>query len=47
MLYGVSASNPIILAGVLALVMSVCILAALIPAVRAARSAPLPILRGE
>jgi putative ABC transport system permease protein len=47
MLYGVSPSNPIILAGVLALVMSVCILAALIPAVRAARSAPLPILRGE
>jgi putative ABC transport system permease protein len=47
MLYGVSASDPATLSTVVALVLVVAILAALVPALRAARLEPMQVLREE
>ncbi len=47
MLFGVSASDPLTLVGVLAIVLGVSAAAALIPAVRAARVQPMQALREE
>jgi putative ABC transport system permease protein len=47
MLYGVSAFDPITLASVVGLVMGVALLAALIPATRAAFVEPMQVLREE
>lgn len=47
MLFGVSAADPLTLAGVIALVAAVAALAALVPAVRAARVEPMRVLREE
>jgi ABC-type lipoprotein release transport system permease subunit len=47
MLFGVSAGDPLTLAGVIALVAAVAVLAALVPAVRAARVEPMKVLRDE
>jgi putative ABC transport system permease protein len=47
MLFGVSATDPTTVAGVLALVLAVSAAAALIPAVRAARVEPMQALREE
>jgi putative ABC transport system permease protein len=47
MLYGVTASDPLTLAGVVGLVMAVAALAALAPAARAARVDPMEALRRE
>ena len=45
MLYGVSASDPLTLSTVVALVLAVATLAALVPAIRAARLEPMQVLR--
>jgi putative ABC transport system permease protein len=47
MLYGVSASDPITLSTVVAIVLGVAVLAALVPAARAALAEPMRILREE
>jgi ABC-type antimicrobial peptide transport system permease subunit len=47
MLFGVSPFDAVTLAGVIALVTSVAIVAALVPALRAARVAPMTVLREE
>ncbi len=47
MLFGVSASDPLTLGGVIALVVTVAVLAALLPAWRAARVEPMRVLREE
>jgi predicted lysophospholipase L1 biosynthesis ABC-type transport system permease subunit len=47
MLYGVSATDPGVLAGVVALVLCVTALASLVPALRAARLDPMRVLRDE
>jgi putative ABC transport system permease protein len=47
MLYGVSPSDPATLSGVVIIVMAVGVLAALLPAVRAARVDPMQVLREE
>jgi predicted permease len=47
MLYGVSPSDPVTLAGVVAIVLAVASLAALIPAARAALVEPMQVLREE
>lgn len=46
MLYGVSPTDPVAFGGVLALLAAVAILASLIPARRASRTAPIDVLRG-
>jgi hypothetical protein len=46
MLYGVSASDPLTLSTVVAIVLAVAALAALVPATRAARLEPMQVLRG-
>jgi ABC-type antimicrobial peptide transport system permease subunit len=45
MLYGVSASDPLTLSTVVVIVLAVAILAALVPATRAARLEPMEVLR--
>jgi len=47
MLYGVSASDPATLSSVVAIVLGVAVLAALVPAARAAFIEPMRILREE
>jgi ABC-type antimicrobial peptide transport system permease subunit len=47
MLFGVSPFDPATLAGVFALVAAVAVAAALIPSLRAARVAPMTVLRDE
>jgi putative ABC transport system permease protein len=47
MLFGVSPSDPVTLAGVIGLVIVVAVVAALLPAVRAARVDPMQVLREE
>ncbi len=47
MLFGISASDPLTLGGVIALVVTVAVLAALLPAWRAARVEPMRVLREE
>lgn len=47
MLYGVSPMDPATLAGVIAIVMAIATLAALLPALRAARVDPMQVLREE
>ncbi len=47
MLFGVSASDPLTLAGVVALVLGVTSAAALLPSVRASRVEPMQVLRNE
>jgi putative ABC transport system permease protein len=47
MLYGVSASDSLTLAGVVALVLAVSIVASLLPAIRASRVEPMQVLRDE
>ncbi len=47
MLYGVSPSDPLTLAGVLGIVLAVASLAALVPAARASRIEPMRVLREE
>jgi ABC-type lipoprotein release transport system permease subunit len=47
MLYGVSPSDPLTLAGVIGLVTVVAVVAALLPAMRAARVDPMQVLREE
>ena len=47
MLYGVSASDPATLSSVVAIVLGVAVLAALVPAARAALAEPMRILREE
>ncbi|MGH9672061.1 MAG: ABC transporter permease, partial [Bryobacteraceae bacterium] len=47
MLYGVSATDPLTMAGVMAIVLFVSALASLLPAMRAARLDPMEVLRDE
>jgi ABC-type antimicrobial peptide transport system permease subunit len=47
MLYGVSATDAVTLAGVVALVLGVSVVASLLPAIRAARVEPMEALREE
>jgi ABC-type lipoprotein release transport system permease subunit len=47
MLFGVSATDPLTAAGVLAIILAVSAVASLIPAVRAARVEPMQALREE
>jgi len=47
MLYGVGATDPLVLAGLVASVMGVACLATLIPAIRAVRADPMTVLRTE
>jgi ABC-type lipoprotein release transport system permease subunit len=47
MLYGVSATDPIILASVAVLVLVVSFLASMFPAIRAARLEPMQVLRED
>jgi putative ABC transport system permease protein len=47
MLYGVSAFDPITFAGVVGIVMVVAALATVVPAIRAARTDPMRVLRDE
>ena len=47
MLYGVSATDPATLAGVVITVLLVSVLASLVPAIRAARLEPIQVLREE
>ena len=47
MLFGVSADDPVTLAGVAGLVLAVSVLASLVPAIRAARLEPMAVLRDE
>jgi ABC-type lipoprotein release transport system permease subunit len=47
MLYGVTPTDPLTLAGVTVIVISVAVLASLLPAVRAARLDPMQALREE
>ena len=47
MLYGVSASDSLTLAGVVAIVLAVSIAASLLPAIRASRVEPMQVLRDE
>jgi ABC-type antimicrobial peptide transport system permease subunit len=45
LLYGVSPADPLVIGGILGLVLAVAVMAALIPAIRAARVEPMQILR--
>lgn len=47
MLYGVSGSDPAMLAGVVTLVIVVSVIASLLPAIHAARLDPMQVLRNE
>ena len=47
MLFGVSASDPLTVAGVLATIVALGVVAALVPALRAARIDPMEALRYE
>jgi ABC-type antimicrobial peptide transport system permease subunit len=47
MLYGVSATDPATLAGVILIVLAVAAAASLIPAIRAARVEPMQVLRSK
>ena len=47
MLYGVSATDPVTLAGVVVIVLLVSLIASLVPAIRASRVEPMQVLRGD